>query len=61
MPKKKIGRKSQSPYQKYDKSPYAYTYKKCSHKTEMNQSTPNWSGKVCTICNTITGVFDAKR
>jgi hypothetical protein len=61
MAKVKKKSKTQSPYVKYDKVPYSYSFKKCTHKTEVSQSVPLWSGKVCTSCNTITGVFDAKR
>lgn len=51
--------KASSPYQKYGKSPYHYEHPNCSHKSGVGgtaaiyQSTPTWSGKVCSRCNII--------
>lgn len=50
--------KKVSPYVKYNKSPYVYAFKNCKHKTNIYQSTPSWSGKVCIICNVIVGIPD---
>jgi hypothetical protein len=54
MAKRKIVKKSPSPYQKYGKSPYLYTFGRCAHKTQLKQSVPGWSGMVCSVCNIIT-------
>lgn len=43
-----------SPYKRYDKSPYLYSFKTCLHKHTRFESMPGWKGKVCSACNTIT-------
>lgn len=52
-----------SPYQRYGKVPYKYEFRDCSHANSVRQSitaktrdgsTAQWTGKVCTRCNTIT-------
>jgi hypothetical protein len=56
--KKKRAEGSKSPYVKKDKAPYVYSFKNCGHKTVVYQSTPTWSGKVCSICNIIVRASD---
>jgi len=55
--------KGQSPYVRYNKAPYQYQYKRCSHKRESGrpnavyQQTVGWAGDVCAVCNIILKNF----
>lgn len=57
-------KKAQSPYVKYQKAPYIYTFKGCKHSRKVYQSVPasgngdGWSGEVCASCNNIVRKFD---
>jgi len=51
--------KGKSPYVRYQKTPYQYRYKHCSHRRDngrpnaMYQQTFNWHGDVCAVCGII--------
>ena len=50
---------SKSPYMRYGKTPYQYTFKRCSHRRSdgrpnaLYQQTAGWHGDVCAVCNII--------
>ena len=57
-------RKAQSPYQKYKKQPYQYTFYGCKHSRAERQSVAasrelpdGWRGEVCASCNVIIKNF----
>jgi len=55
--------RGKSPYRRYNKSPYQYQYKRCSHRREngrpnaVYQQTLGWAGDVCSVCNIILKNF----
>lgn len=50
--------KGKSPYVRKNKTPFPYTFRRCEHRTWINQSLPLWAGKVCANCNIIMKAFE---
>ena len=55
--------KRKSPYVRYDKTPYQYQFKRCSHRkadgrpNAIYQQVTHWHGDVCAACNVILKNF----
>lgn len=62
MSKGQIDRtKGKSPYVRYDKKPFPYSYRRCEHKNWVTQITPTWGGKVCGNCGSIMMAFERRK